>query len=63
MWFSVTMSWCSIGNSRDCHQAIPTIKFKAEGISTIADEQWRGLLPRFLAAHPIGVTDAMVAGH
>ena len=63
MWFLVTTSWCSIGNRRNGHQTIPTIKFKAEGVRAIADEQGRGLLSRFLAAHTIGITDAMVAGH
>ena len=47
----------------NAHHAIPTIKFKAEGVRAIADEQRLGLLASFLAAHAIRVTDAMVAGH
>ena len=53
----------SISDCQNTHQTIPTIKFKAEGVSAVADEQWCGLLACLLAAHPIGVTDAMVAGH
>ena len=63
MWYLVTKNWYSIRNSRNRHQTIPTIKFEAEGVRAIADEQRRCLLSRFLAAHTIGVTDAMVAGH
>ena len=63
MWFLVTTSWCSIRNRRNGHQTIPTIKFKAEGVRTVANEQGCGLLPCFLAAHTIGETDAMVTGH
>ena len=53
----------SISDGHNTHQAIPTIKIEAVGIRAVADEQGRGLLSRFLAAHTIGVTDAMVAGH
>ena len=53
----------SIRDCQNTHQAISAIKFEAEGVRAIADEQRRGLLPRFFAAHPVGVTDAMVAGH
>ena len=53
----------SISDGHNTHQAISTVKFEAEGVSTVADIQRRGLLPRFFAAHPVGVTDAMVAGH
>ncbi len=47
----------------DAHQAIPAIKFQTESVRPIADEQRFGLLPRFLAAHSVGITDAVVAGH
>jgi hypothetical protein len=47
----------------DAHQAISAIKFEAEGVCAIANEQRFGLLARFAAAHPVGVSDAMVAGH
>ena len=63
MWFLVTKNWYSISNSRNRHQTIPAIKFQAEGVRAVADEQWCGLLACLLAAHAIGVTDAMVAGH
>ena len=53
----------SISDGHNTHQAISTVKFEAEGVRAVADEQRRCLLSRFLAAHPIGVTDAMVAGH
>ena len=53
----------SISDGHNTHQAIPTIKFEAEGVRAIADEQRRGLLSRFFAAHAVGVTDAVVAGH
>ena len=58
-----TKNWYSIRNRRHRHQTIPTVKFEAEGVRAVANKQWRGLLPRFLAAHIIGITDAMVAGH
>ena len=47
----------------DTHQAIPTIEFEAERVVAVADEQRFGLLACFAAAHPVGVADAMVAGH
>ena len=53
----------SIRDCQNTHQAISAIKFEAEGVRAVADKQWCGLLSRFLAAHTIGVTDAMVAGH
>lgn len=53
----------SISDGHNTHQAIPTIKIEAEGARAVADEQGRGLLSCLLAAHAIGVTDAMVAGH
>lgn len=53
----------SISDGHNTHQAIPTIKFEAEGVRAIADIQRRCLLPRFFAAHPVGVSDAMMAGH
>ena len=53
----------SISDCHNTHQAISAIEFEAEGIRAVADIQRRSLLPRFFAAHPIGVTDAMMAGH
>ena len=39
------------------------IKFKTESIVTVADEKRRGPLTRFLAAHTVGIANAVVAGH
>jgi hypothetical protein len=40
-----------------------TIKDETESLGTMTQEQIGGLLAGFLAAHAVGITDAMVAGH
>ena len=55
------------------HQTMATIKDETEGdtplppsqrgIAYRTQEQIGGLLAGFLAAHAVGITDAMVAGH
>ena len=45
------------------HQTMATIKDETESLGTMTQEQIGGLLAGFLAAHAVGITDAMVAGH
>ena len=40
-----------------------TIENETEGLGAMTQEQIGGLLAGFLAAHAVGITDAMVAGH
>ena len=39
------------------------VKFEAEGLAAMTQEQVGGLLTCFLAAHAVGKTDAMVTSH
>ena len=40
-----------------------TIEDETEGLGAMTQEQIGGLLAGFLAAHAVGITDAMVTGH
>ena len=40
-----------------------TIENETEGLGAMTQEQIGGLLAGFLAAHAVGITDAMVTGH
>ena len=45
------------------HQTIPAIEFETESVAPVTDIQRRCLLACLLAAHAVGIADAMVAGH